>query len=80
MVPKNDLQVGQQGPAVEKMQRLLVATGYLSQKDMDTGPGNFGTRTQAALAKFQTDHGITGNNGTEFGPRSRAALERLLGR
>jgi hypothetical protein len=80
LVPKNDLQVGQSGAEVQKLQRALVATGYLSQADMNTGPGNFGTRTQAALAKFQTDHGITGNNGLEFGPRSRAALERVFGR
>ena len=76
--PQQDLKVGSDGAAVEQLQRDLVHLGYLSQKDMNTGPGHFGAHTQAALAKFQEAHGIHGNHGDNYGPQTRAALEKAL--
>ena len=67
-------------PEVEKLQRSLVQAGYMTQAEMDTGPGFYGDKTKAAVAELQAEHGITGNDGLNFGPRSRAALtEKLSG-
>lgn len=38
---------------VRKLQQWLVKMGYMSQADMDTGPGIYGPRTTAAVTKFK---------------------------
>lgn len=76
--PQQDLQVGSRGPAVEQLQNCLVKLGFLSQAEMNTGPGIYGQRTQAAVARLQEKYGITGNNGENYGPKTRAALEKAL--
>lgn len=77
-VPSQDLKAGEKGPAVEQLQRALVSAGYLAEKDMKTGPGLYGPRTQAAVTRLQEAYGIQGNGGKDFGPRTRDALERAL--
>jgi peptidoglycan hydrolase-like protein with peptidoglycan-binding domain len=76
--PRQDLKVGSRGAAVEQLQKCLVHLGHLSASDMSTGPGIYGPRTQAAVARLQAQHGITGNNGENYGPRTRAVLEKAL--
>ena len=44
---------------------------------MNTGPSIFGPKTEAAVAKFQKDHGISPNSGI-CGPKTRAALAEAL--
>jgi peptidoglycan hydrolase-like protein with peptidoglycan-binding domain len=63
-------------PQVEQLQNTLVSLGYMTQEEMDTGPGIFGPRTQAALGRFQQDHGID-YDGSAYGPQSRAALTQV---
>ncbi len=76
-VPQVDLQRGSQGDAVRALQAALVRAGSMSQADMNTGPGTFGPRTEAAVRAFQSSHGVpvTGY----YGPLTRAALSRALG-
>lgn len=50
--------------------------GFLSQDDMNTGPGEFGPRTAAALRAFQSAWGVPATG--YFGPLSRDAMTRAL--
>ncbi len=80
-VPQTDLQYSggtHYDPEVEKLQHSLVAAGYMTAEEMATGPGYYGPRTQAAVAALQRDHGIA-DDGTHFGPQTRAALTQVLG-
>lgn len=77
-IPNANLVRGSQGPEVEQLQNTLVSLGYMTQEEMDTGPGIFGPRTQAALGRFQQDHGID-YDGSAYGPQSRAALTQVQG-
>ncbi len=76
-VPQADLQRGARGEAVQQLQTALVRLGYLSQADMNTGPGVFGPRTEAALKAFQGANGVPATG--YYGPLTRAALTRALG-
>jgi len=71
--PSVDLKRGAEGPAVRQLQDGLVKLGYMTREQVATGPGVFGPKTQAAVAKFQGDHGISPNSGI-YGPKTRAAL------
>ncbi len=62
---------------VEKLQNALVKAGYMRASDVTTGPGHYGNKTAAAVARLQADFGINGD-GKTFGPRTREALERKL--
>ena len=64
-------------PNVEQLQRALVKAGYMTQAQMDTGPGYYGARTQAAIAALQRDYGIA-DDGSHYGPKTRAALNQAL--
>ena len=48
------LRRGDQGPDVSTMQQALAELGYLN----GAADGNFGTGTQTAVKKFQTDQGL----------------------
>lgn len=76
-VPAENLTRGMTGSAVKALQQALVKLGYLTQAQVNTGPGTFGPRTEAAVKSFQKKHGIsaTGN----YGPQTRAALSKALG-
>lgn len=50
---------GDSGPQVEALQRRLVELGYLTQEQMNTGPGQFGPRTERALRDFQEGQGVS---------------------
>ena len=48
------LRKGDEGPEVVTLQQALAELGYLS----GAADGNFGTGTQTAVKKFQTDQGL----------------------
>ena len=49
-----DLAIGMTGPEVELLQTILIEAGYLQ----DTADGQFGPKTQAAVAAFQEANGL----------------------
>lgn len=75
--PTQDLRRGEQGAQVLVLQRDLVQLGYLTQADLDTGPGIFGPRTERAVVAFQGASGLPTTG--FFGPMSRAAMAKALG-
>ncbi|MER3429207.1 MAG: hypothetical protein C4334_14170 [Pyrinomonas sp.] len=50
---------GDRGPLVAALQQRLVGLGYMTEAEVNTGPGIFGPRTEAALKRFQAANGIT---------------------
>ncbi|WP_414641263.1 LysM peptidoglycan-binding domain-containing protein [Archangium sp.] len=74
-LPAGDLEKGARGPAVEQLQKALVKAGTMTQAEMNTGPGVFGPKTEAALKEFQAKHGVP--NTGYYGPLTRAAFEKL---
>jgi predicted chitinase/LysM repeat protein len=76
-VPQNDLQRGAQGEEVRQLQSALVNLGYMTQAQMDTGPGTFGPQTEASLKRFQTDSGVPSTG--YYGPMTREALTKRAG-
>lgn len=75
-VPQVDLKRGSSGQNVKNLQTALVKLGFMTQAEMNTGPGTFGPRTEAALKKFQAKWGVSATG--YFGPQSRAALTKAL--
>ena len=66
-IPTSTLKEGNRGSQVRQLQNLLVRFGFMTQAQMNTGPGIFGNRTDAALKRFQrsvhlNDDGIYGRN------------------
>ncbi|SEK91638.1 Flagellum-specific peptidoglycan hydrolase FlgJ [Stigmatella aurantiaca] len=74
-LPSGHLKRGSTGQGVQQLQDALVKTGYMTQAQVATGPGTFGPKTEAALKKFQKDHGVEAIG--EYGPKTRAAFEKL---
>ena len=64
----NTLRKGDQGPEVVTLQQALTELGYLN----GAADGNFGTGTQTAVKKFQTDNGLDSD-----GIAGRMTLEAL---
>ncbi|WP_444881606.1 peptidoglycan-binding protein [Hyalangium versicolor] len=60
---------------MKQLQAALVKAGTLTQKEMNTGPGVFGPRTESALKEFQQKHGVPATG--YYGPKTRAALEKM---
>jgi len=74
--PTVNLQPGQTGPEVQKLQQFLVSQGFMTQAQMNTGPGTYGPQTKAAVASFQQSRGIdTAGNPGFWGPRTIASLQ-----
>ena len=63
-----DLQFGDSGTDVTRLQKILIAKGYMKV----AANGNFGPATQAALTAWQKASGISATG--YFGPLSRAAI------
>ena len=74
-LPAGDLEKGARGAAVEQLQKALVKGGYMTQAEMNTGPGVFGPRTESALKEFQAANDV--KNTGYYGPLTRAAFEKL---
>lgn len=76
-VPPSDHGRGARGEGVRQLQTALVRLGYMTQAQMNTGPGIFGPRTQGAVQAFQRANGVPSTG--FYGPLTRAALARALG-
>jgi N-acetylmuramoyl-L-alanine amidase len=74
--PPAGLERGSNGPAVKQLQSALVKLGYMSQEQMNTGPGVYGPKTEDSVKKFQAAWklGVDG----EYGAKTKAALEKAL--
>ncbi len=70
-----NLQPGDEGSNVKTLQSWLVQNGYMTQSQMNTGPGIYGPKTKAAVAAWQKSAGIDpkGNFGY-FAPISKSHL------
>jgi peptidoglycan hydrolase-like protein with peptidoglycan-binding domain len=55
------LRRGSEGPEVQRMQEELADIGYLTRAQLQTGPGKFGPKTEAALKNFQRDNHLDAN-------------------
>ena len=53
------LEKGATGAAVQTLQSRLVTLRYMSQSDMNTGPGIFGPKTEASVRRFQQAEGLS---------------------
>lgn len=71
------LQRGSEGPEVRHVQERLLALGFMSARDFNTGPGVFGPRTEAAVTAFQAARKL-GVDGV-VGPKTLAALGTSTG-
>ena len=65
------LRKGDEGPEVQMMQLALTELGYLTS----AADGNFGTGTQTAVKKFQSDNGLDAD-----GIAGKMTLEALFGK
>lgn len=61
--------------SVTALQQALVSAGYMRPDEMATGPGIYGPKTTAAVAKWQAENGInTQGNPGWFGPISKGFI------
>ncbi len=78
-MPKKFLSEGNKGRDVKLLQLFLIHAGYLPPKD---ATGTFGSRTQAALAKYQIDRNVVATSTAQgagvFGPATRSMISRDL--
>ena len=71
MYPTTNLQPGQRGPEVEKLQQFLLSQRLLTQEQIDTGPGIYGPQTTAAVKSWQEINGVDNTTGPGYwGPQS----------
>lgn len=75
-VPAAPLSAGQKGAAVLKLQRALVKTGFMTTAQVNTGPGTFGPRTQAAVTAFQRKWSLSQTG--VYNAATQAALQKAL--
>lgn len=67
---------GQTSEAVRVWQTRLVRAGYLTQAQMDTGPGVFGPKTEAATLAFQQQHAL--NVSGRVGVATQAKMTKVI--
>lgn len=73
--PTVNLQPGATGAEVKKLQDYLVSIGYMTQAQVDTGYGNYGPQTTAAVAALQKSLGVDNSGAVGyFGPKTMAAI------
>lgn len=65
-------------PGVEELQRALVAAGYMTAEELATGPGFYGPRTRAAVARMNAEHGLSGDGSNFGGAEAQRALSTSL--
>jgi peptidoglycan hydrolase-like protein with peptidoglycan-binding domain len=72
---QNDLTMGSTGNDVVELQKFLLASGFSIPALTSGGAayGYFGSQTRAAVAAYQSAHGITPPVGY-FGPKTRAVV------
>ncbi len=78
-LPKNFLAKGDTGKEVKLLQSFLIEAGYLDRKD---ATGSYGSRTTAALTKYQIDRSIVTSAKAKgagvFGPATRLVVSEHL--
>jgi len=71
MYPNVNLQPGQRGPEVEKLQNFLMSQGLLTKEQIKTGPGIYGPQTKQAVTYWQEINGVDNTSGPGYwGPQS----------
>lgn len=75
-VPTANLKKGARGAQVRKLQNMLVRLGFMTQAQMNTGPGIFGDKTDAALKRFQRSANLTDDG--IFGKDTRKAMNDIV--
>ncbi len=80
-VPQVVLQPGSTNTAaVKQLQDWLVANGYMTQAQVNTGYGTYGPQTTAAVLKAQQTLGVDNSSGPGyFGPKTIAAAIQKTG-
>jgi hypothetical protein len=74
--PTVNLQTGSTGNDVKQLQDYLVAHGYMTQDQVNTGYGTYGPQTTAAVLAMQKALGIDYSSGPgSYGPITRGALQ-----
>ena len=72
--PTTQLKRGDTGAEVKKLQDYLVANGYMTQAQVDTGYGTYGPQTEKAVTAMQNALGVDNATGPGiYGPRTIAA-------
>lgn len=76
MPPTIALQPGSTNKAaVQQLQQWLVQNGYMTQAQVNTGPGIYGPQTTAAVQKTQQTLGVDNSSGPGYwGPKTIAAV------
>lgn len=78
-MPKKFVAKGDKGPDVKRLQSFLIDAGYL---DSAGATGTFGSRTSAALLKYQMDRKIVSSDKAKgagvFGPATKVVLSQDL--
>ncbi|MET0649316.1 MAG: peptidoglycan-binding protein [Pyrinomonadaceae bacterium] len=69
---------GARGELVARLQQRLVELNYLTPQQVATGPGIFGRQTEAAVRRFQSEHGIQQTGA--LGPLTYRALRTAASR
>lgn len=80
MFPTTNLQPGQSGSEVKKLQDFLVSQGLMTPQQVASGPGMYGPQTTAAVKKWQQVNGVdAGANAGYWGPKSIAVAGKSGG-
>ena len=76
-LPAGNLQPGQTGDQVKALQDYLVANGYMTQDQVNTGYGIYGPQTTRAVAALQAKLGVDNSSGPGYwGPLTQAAVAK----
>lgn len=79
-LPTANLGPGSSGADVKKLQDWLVANGYMTQAEVNTGYGTYGPKTTAAVQTLQKELGVDNSSGPGyFGPKTLSAAQGLAG-
>ena len=70
----NGIKRGDSGKQVEALQDKLVAGGFMTTAQVNTGRGTFGSQTEAALKAFQKSNNVSQTG--QLGPTTYAALQK----
>lgn len=70
----NGIKRGDSGKQVEALQNKLIAAGFMTTAQVNTGRGTFGPQTEAALKAFQQANNISQTG--QLGPTTYAALQK----
>lgn len=76
-LPATTLERGDRGAGVRQLQDALVRLGHLTAAQVNTGPGIYGPRTEAAVKEFQRANDLTPTG--DYDRATREALSAITG-